>query len=437
MALRDLLIFGVVFAALPFALRRPWIGVLLWVWLSVMNPHRLTWGVAYDFPFAKVIAAVTLVGLVFSREPIRFKGGAPAVVLLLLVAWTCVTTFFALVPAAAEQMLERSLKIQLFTFVALLTLYSRKHVVALVWILVLSIGYYGVKGGAFTIASGGQYRVWGPPDSFIYDNNALAVAIVMSIPLWMYLYRIHRQTIWLRFAIGGAALLSAASAFGSQSRGALLALVATALYLWTRTRGKLISALAFVVIGVTLISFMPDTWTERMRTITPETGERDLSSQGRLDAWAMLTNLALDRPVVGGGFEPYSPQVWERYFPNYRKAYSAHSIYFAVLGEHGFVGLGLFLLLWLLTWNLAKRLAIETAGREEEDWAHSFAVLSQASLVAYLVGGAFLDLAYWDGPYYVLAALGVARYAVVAERNARVAVVPDRGLIGSVSKPIV
>ncbi len=128
-----------------------------------MNPHRLTWGAAYDFPFGQVVAAVTLVGLLFSREPIRFKGGAPAVVLLLFVAWTCVTTLFALVPLAAEQMLERSLKIQLFTFLALLTLYSRKHVLALIWILVLSIGYYGVKGGAFTIASGGQYHVWGPP----------------------------------------------------------------------------------------------------------------------------------------------------------------------------------------------------------------------------------------------------------------------------------
>lgn len=436
MGLRDILVFCVVFGALPFVLIRPWVGVLLWVWLSVMNPHRLTWGAAYNFRFAMWVAAVTLVGLVVSREPIRWKGGGAAVVLLLFVAWTCFTTLFALVPFAAQPMLERTLKIQLFTFVALLTLYTRKHVVALVWILALSIGYYGVKGGVFTIATGGTSRVWGPPDSFIGDNNALAVAVLMSIPLWMYLYRIHRAT-WLRVAIACAAVLSAVSALGSQSRGALLALLATSFFLWKRTRGKLISGAAFVVIGVTLISFMPDSWTARMRTIDPETGVRESSSQGRLDAWAMITNLALDRPIVGGGFAPYSPQVWERYFPNYRKAYSAHSIYFAVLAEHGFVGLGLFLLLWLLTWNLARRLAIDTAGRKDEDWAHSLAVMSQASLVAYLVGGAFLDLAYWDGPYYVLAALGVARYALMAERNARGAVVPNRDVIGSGSNPIV
>ena len=86
MSLRDLLVFAAVFATLPFVLLRPWIGVLLWVWLSVMNPHRLTWGAAYDFPFGQLVAAFTLAGLVFTREPIRLKGGAPAVVLLLFVA---------------------------------------------------------------------------------------------------------------------------------------------------------------------------------------------------------------------------------------------------------------------------------------------------------------------------------------------------------------
>jgi putative inorganic carbon (HCO3(-)) transporter len=435
-ALRDLVVFAVVFGALPFILRRPWIGVLLWVWLSLMNPHRLAWGLAYDFPFAALVAVFTLIGLVVGRDPIRLKGGAPAAVLFLFVAWTCVTTIFALVPLEAVPMLERFLKIQLLTFVALLTLYTRRQVEALVWVFVLSIGYYGVKGGVFTIISGGQYRVWGPPASFIYDNNALAVAIVMSIPLWMFLYRIYRRTAWLRVATAGSAVLSAASALGSQSRGALLALVATAIYLWTRTRGKLVSAAVFLVVGVSLVAFMPDKWSDRMMTITAEEGERDLSSQGRLDAWAMLTKLAVDRPIVGGGFEPYSRQVWDQYHPNYYRAYSAHSIYFSALGEHGFVGLFLFLAVWILTWITARRLAIETAHREEEDWAHSLAVLSQASLVAYLVGGAFLDLAYWDGPYYVLVALGVASYAVRSERNARVALMPDWDSIGSRPKSI-
>ena len=73
MALRDLLVFAAVFATLPFVLLRPWIGVLLWVWISVMNPHRLTWGAAYDFPFGQFVAAFTLAGLVFTPRTDSFE----------------------------------------------------------------------------------------------------------------------------------------------------------------------------------------------------------------------------------------------------------------------------------------------------------------------------------------------------------------------------
>lgn len=432
MALRDLLLFGIVFGAIPFILRRPWIGVLMWVWIGVMNPHRLSWGIAYSFPMAQVIAAVTLVALVFSREPLRLKGGFAAVALASFLLWTCVTTLFALAPGSAQLMLERVLKIQLFTFVALLVLYKRIHVVALIWVLVLSIGYYSVKGGLFTLLTGGIHRVWGPADSFIMDNNALAVAVTITLPLWAYLFIVHRQR-WLRIAIAGALLLSAVSVLGSQSRGALLAIGATALYLWLQSRGKKVAVgIVLIVAGILLVSFMPDTWTERMLTMNLPQEQRDASARGRIDAWAMLTNLAMDRPIVGGGFEPYAREIWDRYYPQpYDRPYSAHSIYFSVLGEHGFVGLSLFLTFWLATWSLARRLARETRDRPDESWAHWLARLSQASLIAYFVGGAFLDLAYWDVPYYLFVAVAVARF-IVAQRKPAAAPVTERVINSSV-----
>ncbi len=286
MALRDLLLFGIVFGSIPFILRRPWIGVLMWVWIGVMNPHRLSWGIAYSFPMAQVIAAATFVALAFSREPLRLKGGFAAVALALFVLWTCVTTLFALVPESAQLMLERVLKIQLFTFIALLVLHKRIHVIALIWVLVLSIGYYSIKGGLFTLLTGGIYRVFGPPDSFIMDNNALAVAVTITLPLWAYLFIVHRQR-WLRIAIAGALLLSAVAVLGSQSRGALLAIGATTLYLWLQSRRKKAAvAIVLVVAGILLVSFMPDTWTERMLTMNvPQTSatlpRADASMHGR------------------------------------------------------------------------------------------------------------------------------------------------------------
>ena len=66
--MRDLLIVGIVLAGSLAAFRKPWIGVMLWVWLSIMNPHRYAWGIAYDAPLAAMAAASTLLGLLLTRE---------------------------------------------------------------------------------------------------------------------------------------------------------------------------------------------------------------------------------------------------------------------------------------------------------------------------------------------------------------------------------
>ena len=126
----------------------------------------------------------------------------------------------------------------------------------------------------------------------------------------------------------------------------------------------------------------------------------------------MLTNLALDRPLVGGGFEPYTTDVFRRYLPDYVSVHSAHSIYFQVLGEHGFVGLALFVIFWMLTWQLSRRIIKHTKKDPEAKWAYWLAAMVQVSLIGYFVGGIFLNLAYWDMPYFLMTALAVTWHVV-------------------------
>ena len=66
--MRDLLILAIVFAGCFAALKRPWIGVMLWTWLSIMNPHRFAWGLAYSAPVAAMAAGSTVLGLLMTRE---------------------------------------------------------------------------------------------------------------------------------------------------------------------------------------------------------------------------------------------------------------------------------------------------------------------------------------------------------------------------------
>src|SRR5262245_10237266 len=178
--MRDVAISLIVFGSLPLILFRPWIGVLMFAWLSLMTPYRFAFGFAYDFPFAAIVAAVTLLGLVVTKDEVRFEPNAVLWLLILLPAWTCVTYLFALEPAEATPRWIEVLKVFLFVLVSAMVLRTRKHIDWMTWVIVISVGCFGAKGGAFTLLTGGSSRVYGPPgDSFLSDNNAIAIALIM------------------------------------------------------------------------------------------------------------------------------------------------------------------------------------------------------------------------------------------------------------------
>ncbi len=241
---------------LPFAILHTWIAVLLWTWISLMNPHRLTFGFAQSTPLAALAAGAALISLLVTRDKLRIAWSPAIVFLFLFVFWMCLTTIFALDPETSWNQLSKVLKIQLMTAIALLALQKRRHIDLFILVNVLSIGYFGLKGGIFTILTGGGYRVWGPEDSFISDNNSLAVAIIVCIPLINYLRTIYTNR-WAKLGLMLLMILCAVSALGSQSRGALIAITLMGLIYWYRSRRKLFSGIAISILAIVLISFMP------------------------------------------------------------------------------------------------------------------------------------------------------------------------------------
>ena len=410
--MRDLLIAGIVAGLLPFAVMYTWVGVLLWNWISLMNPHKLAFGFAVEAPIAAVAGGAALLSLVLGRDKLRMPKAAPVIVLFIFVAWMCITTALAFDPAGSWEQLNKVLKIQLMTAVAFAAIQSRKHIELLIWVGILSIGFYGFKGGIFTILSGGGHRVWGPPGSFIEDNNALAVALIMTIPLINYLRVVATRPI-VRHALFVLMLLSAVAAFGSHSRGALLAITAMTAILWFRSGKKLLAGSVLIVIASGLIAFMPASWEARMSTI--QTYEEDNSAVSRLEAWRMCFNLANDRPI-GGGFAIYTTQTYAKYSPKFTLPQAAHSIYFSVLGEHGWIGLFLYLLLGVLSYRTGSRIRRETKSVPQAAWAYNLAGMCQVSLIGFAVGGAFLSLVYFDYTYNIIVVL-VATQRWVTERG--------------------
>ena len=406
--MRDLLLMLIVLGLLPFILRYPWVGVLASAWISLFAPHRLTFGFAYDFQFAMIFAVATLFGMLINPKQVRLRINAITVLLMLLPFWMTVTLLFALEPADAYARWETVIKTFFLVLVSASLLRSRKQLEVFLWVLVLSVGFYGIKGGVFTIVTGGAQKVWGPEGSYIADNNAIAVALIMIIPLMNYLAGVATST-WVRWGFYGAMLLCGMAVLGSQSRGALLAILAMAVFLWLKSRRKFVLGFVLIAVIPLAIDFMPETWTRRMETI--ETYEEDTSAMGRINTWLMAINLANDRPLVGGGFEPYSRRTFDTYGSG-GGIHSAHRIYFQMLGEHGYVGLALFLGLAFASWRLAGRLIKASRDRPDYAWAGDLARAIQVSLVGFAAGGAFVNISYWDLQYYEIVIL-MAAYRLV------------------------
>ena len=110
--------------------------------------------------------------------------------------------------------------------------------------------------------------------------------------------------------------------------------------------------MGMLIIAPALIMFMPQKWEQRMQTI--ETDDEDRSAMGRINAWEMSISLANDRPIIGGGFDCYTPETYARYRPGTELGQGAHSIYFQVLGEHGWLALLVFVAVWVFTWRDAS-----------------------------------------------------------------------------------
>jgi probable O-glycosylation ligase (exosortase A-associated) len=415
--MRDVVLTLVIFGTLPFILWRPHIGVLVWTWIGFMNPHRLTWSFAYDMPFAMIVALVTLLSLLMSREPKKIPWTRESIVLLVFLAWILLTTIQAMYPALAWPHFNQIWKIQLMVFVTMILMQSKERINQLVWVIAMSIGFYGIKGGIFTVVNGGVYHVRGPEGSFIGGDNEMGLALIMTIPLLRYL-QLTTRSMWLRSFLAAAMVLCAIATVGSQSRGALVGLVAMSTFLWLKSRNKVFTAaLGVVAIGLVL-SVMPQEWYDRMSTI--RTYEQDQSAMGRINAWKMAFNMAKDRPL-GGGLESFQDYSFALYAPNPDDVHASHSIYFEVLGEHGFVGLGLFLMLGLMTWRTASWVIGRARRDREKRWAADLAAMVQVSLVGYASAGAFLGLAYFDYYYTLIALVVLCKTVLMSDTVSRAA----------------
>lgn len=409
--MRDVLIALVICALMVQIPKRPAIGVMTFAWLSLMNPHRLTYGFAFSFPWVAAVGGLTLVSLFARPGQFKLPKNALVITLILFMAWMTITTPFAFEQERAWGEWNRVMKTLFFTLVTMGAINNPKDTRLFALVVILSLGFYGFKGGLFTIMSGGSSRVMGPPGTYIGDNNDLALALLTIVPLVWYLY-LQETRRWLRWAWALLAFLTIAAVLGSYSRGALLGFGAMLVMLWLKSRKKMVTGTLVLLVVPLVVMFMPEQWFGRMNSI----GEykEDGSAMGRVNAWRFAINIASDN-FMGGGFLTFTPRMFHIYAPEPTNVHAPHSLYFQVLGEHGIVGLILFLVFLFLAWRTGSRVLRFCKDNPELKWASDLAAMCQVSLLGYCAGGAFLTLAYADLLYDVIIILVLLEKVLISK----------------------
>jgi probable O-glycosylation ligase (exosortase A-associated) len=425
--MRGLLLFTSFFSLLPFVfLKGPFVGILMWYWVSLMNPQKWVWGSSFgNIPYALLTAVATLTAwLLWQREPKLPPANKTTLLIVIMMIWISVTALLGIGPPdQVYQKWELAEKMFFMTLVAYALLTTRERTEKLIVVCVLSIAFWGAKGGLGSLLmTGGASRVLGPADTMIGDNNDLGVALTMILPLMFYIRDRYRHPA-LKWPMLGLIGLTFIGDLLTYSRGALVALLAMGCMLWWRSRQKVRMAAIIIIAAIGVWNLAPSWWFERMDTI--QTYQQDASAESRLGMWKRVWFFALDHPIAGGGFHwSYDPDLVNRLLakrglPPLTRPLAAHSNWFEMLGDHGFVGLAIFIAIVVGTAVDGRWLVRHTRNEPDLLWANNLGRMIQASLIGYCAGGSFATQAMFDGFYALVIITAASRRLVAAELASR------------------
>ncbi|WP_031435241.1 putative O-glycosylation ligase, exosortase A system-associated [Methylomarinum vadi] len=387
--MRDLVVLIFLVLCIAAAIKKPWWGVLSLAVFSYLNPHAYAWGFVRTLPVYYILFLVVAFRTFTTDDKQPLPSDWRIIFFILLWLYFILTTTQAYIPDVAWSRFWVITKIYIPFYFTLVLINTREKLFYLIITIGISIGIVAVKGGIFAILSGFSYRVYGPPATQFYENNAFAVAMLIAIPL-LLLWQKETKNPWIKRGIPFSIPIIYAASLSSWSRGALLTLaVLTLVLIWNSNRKYL--AIPTAIIGAYFaIDYLPEEWFGRMGTI--ETYEEDASAMGRIQAWTDGWNHTLHHPFTGSGFEGWM----------YVTNRDWHSSYIEMLSEHGFVAFGLWLSMILGTLVSLTTLPQKTKNIKGMEWVGNYCFSIRASLICYMVGTAFLGLSYWDLLYHLI-----------------------------------
>lgn len=436
--MRDVFLLAMLPVLLYAIFQRPFIGLGLWIWTAMFYPNGWVYGIANGIRYNLIFSGLTIFVYAISKqkqkqeqkekqkEKQKLQLGSVGILLIMFFIWTTLSSMFSIGnPDIVWGAWSNLAKIVALFMCILLIIEKKLHIDFFLWCLIFSVGFFAAIEGLKYVSSGGAHHIAGLSGHVLQDNNQLALAMVMLLPVCFYLLGEYGKKSWiLKFGLIGLITLVITSIVGTNSRGGLVALAAVGGYLFIKSKKKLWFSLLFVCIGGAMVGLIPEEWFNRMDTIG-DAGD-DSSFMGRVVAWKLSFIMATQNPFFGGGFRSLEyPPVWfalsQDFFrfpffysgtvvPDPYGSHAAHSIYFQVLGEHGFIGLFIFVAILVLSFFKAGAIAKKTREANGPEWLINLSTMLKLSIFAYAVGGAALSFAYVDMIYAIYALIVVLEY---------------------------
>ena len=440
--MRELFLTGFLCALILFAFKRPFLFILAYAYVDTVSPQRLSYFFLNRVPLglSMIFAALALAAwLAADKKEWRFGPRQGLIfVLLLYVTWT---TAHADVPVEAWVKWDWVWKALIFAIFLPFTLRTKLRLETTLLFFCLSAATIIIVGGLKTVAGGAGYGVLNlmvDNNSGLYESSIISTVSIALIPiiLWLMQYgTIFPGT--KTVALAGAKaiprgllnnpvlvkLFCAALIFacllmpvGTEARTGLVCIGVLGILLLRDAKRRLLYITAAGLLGAAAIPFLPSSFTNRMETIQGFKG--DESAGTRLAVWAWTWNYALDHPG-GGGFEAYRQNRIQVNTVNQEQAANSgvatvqsvadegrayHSAYFEMLGEQGFFGLALFLLIHgigVIRMEVIRRRYRRVEG--EDAWIAPLATALQNFQLIYLVGALFVGIAYQPFVYLLIA----------------------------------
>ncbi len=403
----DLLVL-VIFLMFSFlGLRFPYISIMGYIWVDTIKPQTITHSFMNDKPLSFIMAIICIISFILHiKDSETHRSKEILTVLTIFLIWITITTIFSLYPELSWSKWDSSFKSILLSIFIPFFISNKSQLEAIIIAFIISLSIFTFAVGVKTILGGGGYgATLIPGNAQLSESSTLATYSAMIIPFYMFLSKysiIFARIPYKPFIMLGISTLTILSIMGTAARTGFVGLFVLFVKLLHDSKRRILLLFVISFIGIIILGYLPDRWIERMQTMLDFGNES--SALGRILVWKWTFDFVSDYPM-GGGFTCYvaNAGVLNYYSDNpdfsFNKAKAFHSIYFEVLGEHGYFGLFLYI---LLIYSALKQLG-KIIKNSEDEWIREIARTLKVVFIIFLACGNFIGIAFQPVLYLMVA----------------------------------